>query len=150
MFDTAWLGGFKGIPWIASHPIAYPALEVLHICGIAALLGSLLLLELRVWGFGAQLALAPLARLALPVTCAGFALVALSGLAMFAAQPLELLNNRAFLTKMALVLLAGCNAAWFHVRGSLRRPDRVARLQTALSLGIWLAAIVCGRWIAYL
>jgi hypothetical protein len=43
-----------GLPWIAAHPIAYPALEVLHITGIALLLGSLVLLELRVWGLGAE------------------------------------------------------------------------------------------------
>jgi hypothetical protein len=43
----------NGIPWIAEHPWAYPALEVVHIAGIALLLGSLVLLELRVWGAGA-------------------------------------------------------------------------------------------------
>ena len=26
--------GFVGLPWIAEHPIAYPALEVVHIIGI--------------------------------------------------------------------------------------------------------------------
>jgi hypothetical protein len=39
--------------WIVSNPIAYPALEVVHIVGIALLLGNLVLLELRVWGLGA-------------------------------------------------------------------------------------------------
>ena len=29
------------------------------------------------------------------------------------------------------------------------RLDRVARAQTVLSLGLWLAVIICGRWIAY-
>ena len=41
--------------WIVSHPLAYPALEVVHIVGIALLLGNLVLLELRVWGLGAEL-----------------------------------------------------------------------------------------------
>ena len=27
--------------------------------------------------------------------------------------------------------------------------DRVARAQTLLSLGLWIAVIICGRWIAY-
>ncbi|MBI5258079.1 MAG: hypothetical protein HY855_16370 [Burkholderiales bacterium] len=139
-----------GLPWVASHPIAYPALEVLHITGIGLLLGSLVLLELRVWGLAAALPLRPLARLSLSVTLAGFGLVACSGLLMFAAQPAELLANRAFVAKLGLVLLAGLNALWFHGRGSLARCDGLARAQTVLSTGLWLAAIACGRWIAYL
>ena len=142
--------GFVGIPWIASHPIAYPALEVLHITGIALLLGSLVLVELRVWGFAHELPVKPLARLGLSVTLCGFGLVVASGLLMFAANPAELLSNRAFLIKMGLVQLAGLNAAWFHGRDSLLRGDALARVQTVLSVGIWLAAIICGRWIAYL
>ncbi len=144
------VAGFSGIPWIASHPIVYPALEVVHIVGIALLLGSLVLLELRVWGLGPELPLLPLSRLALGVTASGFGLVVLSGLLMFASQPAELLSNRAFVLKLALVLLAGLNALWFHARDGLRRCDALARAQTALSTGLWLAAIICGRWIAYL
>lgn len=138
-----------GFAWIASNPWLYPALEVVHIVGIAMLLGSLLLLELRVWGLGANLPVQPLARLALPVTLAGFALIALSGLTMFISQPAELIANRVFIVKMGLVTLAGLNAASFHARGSLERLDRTARLQTLASLGIWVAVIICGRWIAY-
>jgi hypothetical protein len=148
--NTGFLDGWVGLPWIALHPIAYPALEVLHIAGIALLLGSLVLLELRVWGLGAELPVHPLASLALSVTVAGFGLVACSGLLMFAAHPAEMLSNRAFLLKLSLVLLAGLNAAWFHGRGSLARCDGMARAQTVLSTGLWLGAIICGRWIAYL
>lgn len=135
--------------WIATHPYAYPLLEVLHIVGIGALLGSLLLLELRVWGLGAALPVDPLARLALPLTLAGFALAATTGSLMFASQPGDLIANRVFVVKMGLVMLAGLNAASFHARGGLARVDRVARIQTLLSVGIWLAVIFCGRWIAY-
>ena len=138
-----------GFAWIASNPWLYPALEVVHIVGIAMLLGSLVLVELRVWGLGASLPVQPLARLALPVTLAGFALIALSGLTMFISQPAELIANRVFIVKMGLVTLAGLNAASFHARGSLERLDRTARLQTLASLGIWVAVIICGRWIAY-
>lgn len=147
---SAVLGMGAGLPWIASHPIAFPALEVLHITGIALLLGSLVLLELRVWGLAPELPLRPLARLSLSVTLAGFGLVVCSGLLMFASQPAELLANRAFLVKLVLVLLAGLNAAWFHGRDSLARGDALARAQTVLSTGLWLAAIAAGRWIAYL
>jgi hypothetical protein len=41
------------------------------------------------------------------------------------------------------------NAASFHARGGSARLDGLARAQTLLSLGLWLAVIFCGRWIAY-
>jgi hypothetical protein len=39
----------------------------------------------------------------------------------------------------AVTMLAGLNAAAFHVRDGLQRQDRTARAQTALSLALWLA-----------
>lgn len=128
---------------------AYPALEVVHICGIALLLGNLVLLEMRVFGRGAGLDVKALASLSLGIAGVGFSLAAASGLLMFASQAAELLTNRAFTLKMLLLMLAGCNAAWFHGRGSLDKLDGVARMQMVLSSLIWLAVIACGRWIAY-
>ena len=140
---------WAGWPALAEHAWAYPALEVLHIVGIALLLGNLVLVELRIWGRGATLPLRPLAALALKVSLVGFALSASSGLLMFGADPQALLANPAFQLKLALLLLAGGNAALFHARDGLGRADGVARTQTAASLGLWLGVIVCGRWIAY-
>ena len=128
---------------------AYPALEVVHICGIALLLGNIVLLELRVFGRGALLDVKVLASLSMGVAVVGFSLAAMSGLLMFASQAAELLTNRAFTLKMVLLTLAGCNAAWFHGRDSLGKLDAVARLQMVVSSLIWLAVLACGRWIAY-
>jgi hypothetical protein len=134
---------------LQSHPWAYPALEIVHIVGIALLLGNLVLLELRVFGRGAALPVADLARLSLTLAFCGFALVGASGLLMFASQPLELIANRAFTLKMGLILLAAGNAVAFHLRGSLQRLDTTARALMLVSTGLWLAVITCGRWIAY-
>lgn len=135
--------------WISGHPWAYPALEVVHLAGIALLLGNLVLLELRVLGMAPALPLAPLARAALPLVAVGFGLAATSGLLMFASQPMELLANRVFTLKMLLLMAAGSNAAWFHGRGSLQRLDGPAKAQALLSLGLWGAVLTCGRFIAY-
>ena len=135
--------------WIATSAWAYPALEVVHIAGIALLLGNLVALELRVWGAASELPVQALARLSLGLALAGFAGVAASGVLMFASQPLELLANRSFVLKLGLITLAGVNAALFHARGGLRRLDAVARIQTLVSLGLWIGAIIAGRWIAY-
>lgn len=128
---------------------AYPALEVMHICGIALLLGNLVLLEMRVFGRGAQLDVKALASLSLGIAAAGFCMAAASGLLMFASQASELLTNRAFTLKMILLTAAGCNAAWFHGRASLDKLDWVAKVQMVVSSLIWLAVVACGRWIAY-
>ena len=134
---------------LQSHPWAYPVLEMIHIAGIGLLLGNLVLLELRVFGRGAALPVADLARLSLGVAATGFGMAAASGLLMFSTQPGELLANRAFTLKMLLLLVAGCNAAWFHSRGSLQRLDRTAKLLMLASTGVWLGVLACGRWIAY-
>ena len=128
---------------------AYPALEVVHIFGIALLVGNLVLLEIRVFGRGSTLDVRALATLSLAIAGIGFSLAAASGLLMFATQAAELLTNRVFTLKMILLMLAGCNAAWFHGRGSLDKLDALARWQMVLSTLIWLAVIACGRWIAY-
>ncbi len=135
---------------LRTHPFAYPALEALHIVGIALLLGNLVLIELRVWGFGKALPAKELATLALLLAVSGFGLAAATGLLMFASQAGELLANRAFTLKMLLLTLAASNAAWFHGRDSLMKLDVTAKLQTMASTLIWIAVIFCGRWIAYL
>lgn len=127
----------------------YPMLEVLHIVGIALLLGNLVLLEARVFGLGAALDVAALARLSLALALAGFGLAALTGTLMFMTQPAELLANRAFVWKMLGLFVAGSNAAVFHARRSLERLDAIARAQMVLSTLLWLAIVACGRWIAY-
>lgn len=134
---------------IKSSAWIYPSLEVVHICGIALLLGNLVLLELRVFGRGAALPVMELARLSLGVAAVGFCMAAASGLAMFATQPAELLSNRAFTLKMLLLFLAGSNAGLFHARDSLDKLDTVARMQMVLSTVLWLFIVACGRWIAY-
>lgn len=134
---------------LASHPWAYPMLEVVHIVGIALLLGNLVSLEVRVWGWASQLPVQPLARLSLTLALGGFGLAAVSGLVMFATAPMELLANRVFTAKMFLLMLAGCNAAFFHARGSLQRMDAVAKGLMLVSTVLWLLVITCGRWIGY-
>lgn len=124
-------------------------LEVVHLLGIALLLGNLCLLEMRVFGLGRELPLRALARLSLSLVVTGFGLAGASGILMFAAQSQELLANRVFTAKMLLLMLAGCNAAWFHARRSLDRLDATARLLMLVSGILWLLILASGRWIAY-
>ncbi len=134
---------------LRTHAWAYPALSVVHILGIGLLLGNLTLLELRVFGKGVSLPVKDLARLSLSLVALGFCVAAASGLLMFATQAEELLANRAFTIKMLLLTLLACNAAWFHGRGSLDKLDAMAKLQMLVSTFLWIAVVICGRWIAF-
>lgn len=134
---------------LAAHPWAYPLLEVIHLVGLALVLGNLVLIELRVFGLGATLPPPDLARLSLLLVAAGFGLLVISGILMFATQAQELLASRTFAVKMSLMSLALCNAAWFHARGSLKLLDATARVQMVISTLLWLTVVGAGRWLAY-
>lgn len=128
---------------------AYPLLETLHIAAFATLVGSLLVLELRV--FGAQPTLSPMAlgRLAVRIAVPAFATAALAGSLLFISDAVQVAANPAFRVKLVLILMALANAVVFHARDSLRRHDRIAQWQAGLSLALWFAVIAAGRMIAY-
>jgi hypothetical protein len=136
---------------------AYPIAETLHIIGIAALYGSLLVVELRLLGLGRRIPIRPLAKLALPWSVAGFVLAAAMGLCMFSAHAAEFINQRIFMLKMGLILAAGINAAIFHSGPFVAvarwdteaAPPPAARAAAALSIVLWTSVIVCGRMLAY-
>lgn len=136
----------------------YPAVEILHILGIALLVGAIAGVDLRLMGVRAPLLPADaLARLLLPVAVAGFALAVPTGFLLFMAEATALAGNPMFLTKLALVALALVNIAVFHrgvghrmaAWGLDARPPAAARAAGAASLALWVAVLACGRLIAY-
>lgn len=136
----------------------YPIVEIVHITGIALLVGSLAMFDLRVLGLSRALPLRKLARHLLPWTLAGFAIVAISGSMMFSAHATEFWTNPAFAVKLSLIGAAGINALWFHL-GPFAAVDRwdtgaaapgSAKAAAALSLLLWIGVISCGRLLAYL
>lgn len=136
----------------------YPAVEIVHITGIAALVGGAVLFDLRLLGLSRSLPVATLAAHLLPWSRVGLALVAVSGACMFTAHATEWAENPAFGVKMILIVLAGLNAGAFHRwpfrgvaawdRGAPAPP--AARAAAALSIALWLSVIACGRLLAYL
>jgi hypothetical protein len=128
---------------------AYPVLEAVHLCSLAALFGGLLVLDLRLFGAGRDIGLRPLARLSTRVAAGGFAGAAGSGALLWASDAVALSANPAFLAKLALITVAAINAAFFQLRDSARRHDRTASLQAAVSLALWIGVIFAGRLIAY-
>jgi hypothetical protein len=135
----------------------YPAVETVHLIGLAILVGSIAVLDLRLLGFSRSLSVRRLAAHVLPWSIGGFALILPSGLMMFVAHANDLIANPVFALKVCLILAAGTNAAVFHAgvfRGAAAWdvdaiPPLVARASAALSLALWLTVIACGRLLAY-
>lgn len=128
---------------------AYPILEALHIAAFASMVGSLLLLELRVFGAQPAIAVGALGRLAVRVALVAFVAAFAAGLLLFIPSAAETASNPAFQAKLALILMAGANALVFHARDGLRRHDGIAQVQAGISLALWFAVIAAGRMIAY-
>jgi hypothetical protein len=137
------------VVWLKTSNYAYPALESLHIVGIALVFGTLWIVDLAILGRLKGLDVRLLARHVLPWTLAGFLLAALTGLTMFLAAVGDLIANSAFVLKMALLFVAATNAGMLHARGPIDSGNRLTRFQAGLSVLIWLAVIACGRSIAY-
>lgn len=135
----------------------YPVVEIVHIIGFVVLAGGIVVLDLRLLGLTRALPVATLARHVLPWSVGALLLIVPSGLLMFIAHAGDLIANTAFVTKMALLLCAGANAAAFHagVFRGVAAWDRdaavpaVAKLHAFASLLIWAAILACGRLLAY-
>ncbi len=154
---VTWLQATAFATWMRQALWAYPAAEVAHLAGVAVLVGSAVALDLRLVGLSPGLPVRALARHLLPWAWRGFALTAGTGVAMFAAHAADWWRSPAFPAKMALIALGGLNVWVFH-RGVYRSveawdvgpPPLAARLAGAVSLGVWLGAVACGRLLAYL
>ena len=135
----------------------YPIVEIVHLTGIALLVGSIAMLDLRLLGLSSSVPVRRLALHILPWTAASFLLIVPSGLAMFVAHAGDFIASPVFVLKISLILCAGVNAAVFHAgvfRGAAewdvnRMPPAAARLSAALSLLLWISVIACGRLLAY-
>lgn len=148
------------LPWVVQLEESdnlFPMIESVHVLGIALMAGTLITVDLRV--LGATFPQEPVRRIAgtlLPYTWAGFVLMVATGLPLFAAESINLINNPAFQVKLVLLALAGVNALLFHLTvyrrvdswGSGGTSPPAARLLAGVSVLLWLSIIVSGRLIA--
>ncbi|MCO6386782.1 hypothetical protein [Aliihoeflea sp. 40Bstr573] len=123
----------------------YPVVNGLHILSIGTLVVSVLLLDLRILGAFASLPEAAAARVFRRLAFIGFGGAVATGVPMFAIQATTYVANPAFRIKMALLLLAGFNAALFAIW-----PAQTARRGLATpSLALWLGVLFAGRFIGF-
>jgi hypothetical protein len=160
------LQAIQDTPWataIGESDIAFPILESVHVIGIALVLGTIAIVDLRLLGYAAhRRSVHRLIRELLPFTWAAFAVCVVTGLLMFASNAITYADNRYLWLKLGTLVLAGLNMAVFHL-GAYRQievwdthssdthsstpiPARVAGLA---SMGLWVLVIFFGRWIGF-
>lgn len=136
----------------------YPIVNLLHILGIAALFGSVAVIDLRLLGVRRRIPLDAVTDTAVPVSTAGFCIAATTGPALLAANASEYIGNPFLLMKFAAigvgllnVLLLNRSRAWKDGRAGTPHSGDERRLAMfgGISLVAWITAITAGRLIAY-
>jgi hypothetical protein len=146
------------LPQLSAHllrsvPGLPPILQTVHLLGLAVLMGSIVMICLRVLELAARRQdqeemlkrLFPWFFWSLPVMLG-------SALPFLFARPQRYLNNPVFDIKMLALLLAlALSLALWHLHRSqrMRSLQWQARLLAAAGLGTWLLTAMAGRWIAY-
>jgi hypothetical protein len=153
-----WLASTAGSIALHESLYVYPLVESVHVWALALFLGMVTLVDLRLLGVALrEVPVSQLAARLLPFSLAGFALMIVTGSLLFYAIPVRTYQSVWFRAKLLLLVLAGLNAWLFHagVFRSVAQWDlaraipRKAMLAGALSLLLWAAIVVCGRFIAY-
>ena len=108
----------------------FPALEALHVVGLALLVGTIALDDLRTLGATKAFARPQLTRL-------GLWIMVLTGIPMFFSGYDRYRENPAFIVKMlALVIALGVHQTWHR---------RATRASAIASLALWTFVVVAAR-----
>ena len=136
----------------------FPLLESLHVLTAMFVVGSILMVDLRLLGLTARRY--PIKRFAneiLPWTWTAFVFATLTGLGMFITRASWYIENRAFQLKLLALFLAAVNMAIFHsgdarsiARWESSHPSVSARAAGAVSIAIWIGITLAGRWTGHL
>lgn len=126
--------------------------EVLHVMGLVSFLAALVLVNLRLLGFGLRAVPHPqIAAAAAPLLWGGLALTVLTGTTLFLSGPVRYFNNSAFVPKMIFLGLALVVQLTLYrkVTRTARVAPWLAQVSAILSLSLWLGVGLLGRAIGY-
>jgi len=143
---------------IRESNVLFPWIESLHVLAATTVVGTIAIVDLRLIGYashrkGARQLILDL----LPFTWAAFGLAVVTGSLLFTSNASGYAANTQFLSKMAVLLLAGINMAYFHLT-AYRRIDqwddalptpKAVRIAGATSLVLWITIVFLGRWIGF-
>jgi hypothetical protein len=137
----------------------FPIIESVHVLGLCLFVGLAVCLDLRLLGITLpDVPMSDVTKRLMPWITAGFFIMIISGVLTFMNQPVKYYLNIFFRIKIAMLLLAGFNAWFFHAGPAWRKVaawdrDRVtpirAKIAGTVSLVLWACIVVAGRMIAY-
>ena len=142
--------------WLREAPTvwAYPTVLTLHTAGLAVLVGANAAFDLRLLGVGRQIALAHMQPF-FPAMWMGFWLNAITGVMLFAIDPITKGTTTLFMIKLGFVaagvlLIVMLRRAVYGRGRDAASVTTLANTCAALSLLVWVGAIATGRLMAYL
>jgi uncharacterized membrane protein len=153
-----WLQASSWAVFIHKRAWAFTTVEVVHVFAIAMVIGTIMIVDLRLLGFASRKRpVAELSRQVLPFTWAAFVLAVIAGSLLFISRATEYFENAMFWIKMALIVIAGINMVIFEfitVRDVKEwnlspTPPLAARLAGGISITCWVLVLVFGRLIGF-
>lgn len=153
-----WLAGTEGSIALHESQYMYSLVESTHVLTLCLFLGTLILMDLRMLGL--MLRNVPVGEVAarvLPWTFVGFAIMVVTGVALFYAIPVRSYQSLFFRIKVILLIVAGLNAWHYHRTahrtvtqwGADAKPPKAVRVSAMVSLASWTIVVFAGRFIAY-
>ena len=136
----------------------FPAIETVHLLGMAALVAAISMLDLRLLGCALrQRQVSQLAARLIPWAWMGFGVQVVTGTLLFSSEAVKMYGNPAFRLKMLLLLLAGIQALIFQMVMSRRLAawdERAAMPVAAKAIGlssilVWIGVVTAGRFIGF-
>jgi hypothetical protein len=148
------IGELSGIHAFMNTAWGWPAIESLHFVGLAIMLGTVGLFDLRLLGFARGISMAALHRL-VPFGVAAYGLNVVTGTMFLVSAPDQYIHNPSFQLKVACMIVAGLNVVVFYSKpvqtmkafGADAIAPASLKLIAAVSLASWLGVIVFGRLI---
>jgi hypothetical protein len=143
--------------WMRDTNPAMQVVESTHVLAAVLVLGTVLVADLRLLGItDSQRAFTRMGRETLSLTWAAFAVAVVTGSLMFTTSAQTYFTNTAFQLKALALLAAGLNMLLFQVLTArdiaawdFGKAPRAARIAGVLSLLLWAAVVLLGRWIGF-
>ena len=139
------------VNWLRNIPGFPPIVQTVHILSIGCIMGSIVLIDLRVLGLAVPSQnISEMLRRLMPWVWASLLLLFFSGAMFVVARPGRYFANPIFGIKFALLLPAIVLAIVLQYLLK-KNPERrhSVKIIAALSLVLWLGVVMAGRWIAY-
>lgn len=154
----AWLDALPSSIALRESINAYPILLTTHLVFMAAFAGLIAFWDMRLVGVALKgVPVSKITQRIFPWIIAAFVGTAITGFLLFYSKPLTYYDNFYFWIKNFLLVLAGVNAAVFHLTTEQNVGEwendpatpRGAKIAGIASLVMWAFIIITGRMIAY-